>query len=87
MNLRLMLRPRGWRFAFRQGEALTLNSVGQRPTSGYPPQQGCRPCIHSMSPLQGFDFIYLLRRALPYAIEYRPFRAETKSVFHLWLKK
>jgi len=29
-----------------------------------------------MSPLQGFKLCVLFRRALPYAIEYRPFRAE-----------
>ena len=36
-----------------------------------------KPCIRWMSPLQGSKFWSLLRRAFPYAIECRPFRAET----------
>jgi len=34
-------------------------------------------CCEWMSPLQGSIFYTSLRRALPYAIECRPFRAET----------
>ena len=35
-----------------------------------------------MSPLQGSKFYLLLRRALPYANEWRPFRAETSTVIN-----
>jgi len=58
---------------YQKAEGLILNSVGQRPTLERTSFQGCRPCIYSMSPLQGFKFFTFLRRALPYANEWQGF--------------
>jgi len=60
-----------------KAESLTFISVGQRPTlDACKFSKPCRGVIRWMSPLQGFRFSRLLRRALPYADELRPFRAE-----------
>jgi len=54
-----------WWVGMNKAEGLAYTSVGQHPVEG----------INAMSPLQGFRFFAFQRRALPYAIECRPFRA------------
>ena len=69
-----------------QGNALCKRPPTNAPCKGAINGVGQRPTIASisMSPLQGYDFFYRLRRAagrirpLPYAIELRPFRARKR---------